>query len=57
MDSVWLGMTETECGIAVPVYVTRLGNSAERQIFGNSGLVPLFSENKEILCRLKYRLF
>ena len=28
-DSVWLGMTEAQCGIAVPVYVTRFGDKRE----------------------------
>lgn len=28
-DSVWLGMMEAQCGIAVPVYVTRFGDKRE----------------------------
>ena len=28
-DSVWLGKTEAQCGIAVPVYVTRFGDKRE----------------------------
>lgn len=28
-DSVWLGMTEAQCGIAVPVYVTWFGDKRE----------------------------
>lgn len=28
-DSVWLGMMEAQCGIAVPVYVTRFGDQRE----------------------------
>ena len=31
MDSVWLGMTEVQCGMsAVPMYVTRLGDLIEK---------------------------
>ena len=30
VDSVWLGMMETQCGMsAVPVYVTRFGDKRE----------------------------
>lgn len=43
---------------AVPVYVTRFGDSAKRQILENGGLVPLFSEIKKfVLLGLKDRLF
>ena len=50
MDFVWLGMTEAQCGMgAVPVYVTRFGDSAKRQILENGGLVPLFSEIKKFV--------
>lgn len=28
-DSVWLDKMETQCGIAVPVYVTRFGDKRE----------------------------
>ena len=34
---------------AVPVYVTRFGDSAKRQILENGGLVPLFSEIKKFM--------
>ena len=34
---------------AVPVYVTRFGDSAKRQILENGGLVPLFSEIKKFV--------
>ena len=31
VDSVWLGMTEAQCGMsAVPVYVTRFGDGREQ---------------------------
>ena len=34
---------------AVPVYVTRFGDSAKRQILENGGLVPLFSAIKKFV--------
>ena len=32
VDSVWLGMMEVQCGIAVPMYVARLGGAVKWQL-------------------------
>jgi hypothetical protein len=45
-DSVWLGMMEAQCGIAVPVYVTRFGDSESQS--------DIFRLNRGVMWRKRH---